>query len=150
MILTLEELTEMWDSDAEIDQVQLDEASRKFAKIHAKYLSLFMQSKLSLKRLEMQYAELRRDKWLYYNGKMTQAEMLKRNWSYDPFGGMSKPMKCDLEMFYAADSDIQRQQAKIEYNRVLNEGLEEILNTLRWRHSAIKNIIDFNKFTSGN
>ena len=150
MIITLDELTLMWESDSSINLSVLNEDSRKFANIHSKYLALLSNSRVSLKNLEMQYAELRRDKWLYYNGKMTQAEMLARNWKYDPFNGMSKPLKGDLDLFYNADYDIQKMQSKMEYVKILNQALEEILDTLRWRHNAIKNIIDFNKFTAGN
>jgi len=52
--------------------------------------------------------------------------------------------------FINSDSDIQKIQLKIEYAKVVVESLKEILDTLRWRHQTIRNIIEWRKFESGN
>ena len=36
-----------------------------------------------------------------------------------------------------------------EHQETLVETLDEIMNNIRWRHSTIKNIIDWRRFTSG-
>ena len=54
-----------------------------------------------------------------------------------------------MNYYYDADPDIQALVAKIEYHETLVETLEEIMNNIRWRHSTIKNIIDWRRFTSG-
>jgi len=148
-MINIDEILKMWEADCEIDNVQLDDSSRKFAKVHSKYLTLLTESKLLAKRLEMQLADLKRDKFLYYNGKMTKEQMDAKGWPYDPFNGMSKPLRGDMDMFYESDTDIQRLNGKIDYQKTINEALEEIMNTLRWRHAVVKNIIDYRKFTSG-
>jgi len=148
-MLPIDEILKMWETDCEIDQVQLDESSRKFAKIHSKYLGLLTESRLSTKRAEIQLTDLRRDKFLYYNGKMTKEQMDEKGWAYDPFNGMTKPLRSDMDMFYDSDPDIQKLTAKIEYQKTINQALEEIMDTLRWRHSVVKNMIDWKKFTSG-
>ena len=38
---------------------------------------------------------------------------------------------------------------KIEYQKTIGNLLEEIMNNLRWRHTHVKNIIDWKKFVSG-
>jgi hypothetical protein len=40
-------------------------------------------------------------------------------------------------------------KAGIDYQKSIIDTLEEIMNNIRWRHSHIKNIIEFRKFTSG-
>ena len=92
---------------------------------------------------------MKKDKWLYYNGKMSQQNMDKRNWKYDPFDGMSKPLKSDMDMFYSTDEDLVRIKARVDYQKAIIETLEEIMGNIRWRGTAIKNILDFKKFTSG-
>jgi len=147
--MILDEILKMWGEDVKIDDLNLDEETTKSAKLHSKYLELFSLAKLQLKRNEMELNTVRRDKWLYYNGKMTKEEIDKRSWKYDPFDGMSKPLKSDMEMFYKTDEDIVRVTGKIEYQKTMVETLEEIMNNLRWRHGHIKNILEFKKFTSG-
>lgn len=147
--MNLENIIEMWKTDSLIDEICLDNESIKTIKIHAKYLELFTMSKLHLKKLKMDLEKLRKDKWLYYSGRMTKEEMDSRNWKYDPFNGGSKPLKSDLDIFIGTDADVQKTVLRIEYQTQMVELLEEIINTLRWRHSHIRNIIDFRKFQSG-
>lgn len=147
--MILDEILEMWKKDAVIDDVCLDEETIKSSKLHAKYLELFSMAKLQLKRKEMEHNSMKKDKWLYYNGKMSQQNMDKRNWKYDPFDGMSKPLKSDMDMFYSTDEDLVRIKARVDYQKAIIETLEEIMGNIRWRGTAIKNILDFKKFTSG-
>lgn len=147
-MITLDGLIEMWKKDSEIDEMNLDESSQKIAKIHGKYLELISITKLQLKKKELEQKILLRDKWLYFNGKMDQAEIATRGWPFDPFNGL-KIMKTDLEYYFNADPELQKSEEKIIYLKTLVETLEEIMGTLRWRHTHIKNMIDWRKFTSG-
>ena len=148
-MINLEQILEMWKKDTVIDDVCLDDETIKSSKLHAKYLELFSMAKLMLKKKEMEQESMKKDKWLYYNGKMSQEDMDNRKWKYDPFDGMTKPLKSDMDMYYKTDEDIVRIRGKIEYQKAVVETLEEIMNNLRWRHGHIKNILDFKKFTSG-
>jgi hypothetical protein len=147
--MLLDTIIEMWKTDSTIDQLNLDTTTVTGAVLHSKYLELFSVAKLQLKRKEADLAILKKDKWMYYNGKMTRDEMDKKGWPYDPFAGMVKPMKSDLEMYYSADADLCKLRTQIEYQKTIVEALDEIMGTLRWRHQAIKNIIEFKKFTAG-
>jgi hypothetical protein len=147
-MITLDDLIEMWKKDSEIDEMNLDESSQKIAKIHGKYLELISITKLQLKKKELEQKILLKDKWLYFNGKMDQAEIATRGWPFDPFNGL-KIMKTDLEYYFNADPELQKSEEKIIYLKTLVETLEEIMGTLRWRHTHIKNMIDWRKFTSG-
>ena len=148
-MITLDNIMKMWAEDVKIDDLNLDEETVKSAKLHSKYLEIFSLAKLQLKKNEMELDKTRKEKWLYYNGKMTKEQIGERSWKYDPFDGMSKPLKSDMDMYYKTDEDIIRINGKIEYQNAIVETLEEIMNNLRWRHTHIKNILDFKKFTSG-
>ena len=147
-MITLDDLITMWKKDSEIDEMNLDESSQKVAKIHGKYLELISITKLQLKKKELEQKILLKYKWLYFNGKMDQAEIATRGWPYDPFNGL-KIMKSDLEYYFNADPELQKSEERIIYIKTLVETLEEIMGTLRWRHTHIKNMIDWRKFTSG-
>jgi hypothetical protein len=145
----LNDILTMWKKDSVIDEICLDEETLKSSKLHAKYLELFSMAKLVLKKREMELQSMKKDKWLYYNGKMTKEDMDSRKWEYDPFDGMTKPMKSDMDMYYSTDDDLVKITAKIDYQKTIIETLEEIMGNIRWRHNAVKNILDFKKFTSG-
>jgi c-di-GMP-related signal transduction protein len=147
-MLNLEEIFKMWAKDSEIDDLRLDEASKKTASLHAKYLEMLSVSKLQLKRRDMEFKVLLRDKWLWYNGKMPKEDIEQRGWEYDALNGL-KILKGEMDYYYNSDPHIQESQAKIDYLKTLIETLEEIINNIRWRHSTIKNMIDWRRFESG-
>lgn len=147
--MDLNDILMMWKKDAVIDDVCLDDETINSSKLHAKYLELFSMAKLMLKKKEMEYVSMKKDKWLYYNGKMTKDDMDKNKWKYDPFDGMSKPMKSDMDMYYSTDEDLVKIKAQLDYQKTIIETLEEIMGNIRWRHTHVKNILEFKKFTSG-
>ena len=148
-MIDLKQVHEMWQKDCVIDNYQLDETSRQTPILHSKYIQLWSTAKLEFKRAEFEQKKLLKDKWLYYNGKMSQQDMDNRKWKYDPFDGMTKPLKSDMDMYYSIDEDMVRIRAQIDYQKTIIDTLEEIMGNIRWRHTHVKNILDFKKFTSG-
>lgn len=147
-MLDLSNIIEMWEKDSQIDSNHLDQSSIDIAKIHSKYLKLLSLSKLQLKKVEMNQKVLLKDKWLYYNGKMTGEEIEEKGWEYDPFNGL-KVIKSEMDYYYNSDIDIQKSEEKITYYKTLVETLQEIMDTLKWRQQHIRNIIEWKKFESG-
>lgn len=147
-MLNLENILTEWQKDSEINQSRLDQASVDTAKIHAKYLQLLSVAKLQLKRAQLNQKTLLKDKWLYYNGKMSQEEIDSKGWNYDPFNGL-KIMKGDMEYYYDSDTEIQKSEEKITYYKTIVETLQEIVESIRWRHQTISNIIKWKQFESG-
>jgi len=147
--MTLDDIMKMWERDCEIDDLPLDDETKKTSKLHAKYLELVNVNRLQRAKLDSDLDTLKKDKWLYYTGKMTKQDMDMRGWGYDPFNGGIKPLKSELSFYYDSDEDIVKVKQKIEYQKTIGNLLEEIMNNLRWRHTHVKNIIDWKKFVSG-
>ena len=148
MTFKLEDILSMWKKDAVIDTVCLDEATKENSKNHAKYLEIHAIVKLRLKQKEMAQKVLLRDKWLHFSGKLDKSKIDEYGWPYDPFSGL-KVLKGDFHYFFESDEDLQKSEKEIEYLKSLEETLKEILENIKWRHSAIKNIIEVRKFESG-
>jgi len=148
-MINIEEVLKMWKTDAQIDEMSLDEESRNSAVLHGKYLEMITVSKLQLRRREQEFKVLLKNKWLYYNGKLSQQQIDEFGWEYDPFNGLAKPLKGDMDYYYDSDEDIQAMQAKIHYLEELVATLKEIMDNIKWRHQNIKNMIEWRKFTSG-
>ena len=138
----------MWKKDSVIDEMALDESSRDSAKLHGKYLEILSVNKMKLKKAELEFKVLLRDKWKHYNGKLSQEEMDSKSWNYDPLDGLTV-LKGDMDKFYDADPVIQEHQSKMIYLQEVCDTLKEILDNVKWRHQTIKNMIEWRKFTSG-
>jgi len=148
-MIDLKSIHEMWSKDCEISQSKLDESSRATPMLHSKYLELLTTYKLTLKRAEFEQKKLLKDKWLYYNGKMDQERVEELGWKPDPFDGL-KILKGEMDYYYDSDPEIQDSEGKIQYYKTVIDTLEEIINTLRWRHQTIGNMIKWKQFESGN
>ncbi len=147
-MLTLENILEEWQEDCQIDENNLDISSIEIAKLHAKYLEMLSITKLKLKKTELNQKILLKEKWLYYNGKLTEDELIEKGWEFDPFRGM-KIMKGDMNRYYDSDIDIQQSEEKVIYFKTTVETLTEIVDTLRWKHQTISNIIKWKMFQAG-
>jgi len=79
---------------------------------------------------------------------MPQEEIEEKGWDYDPLDGL-KILKNDMGYFYDADHEIQESEKKIAEWKTVLDTLKEIIDTLKWRHQTIKNIIEWKKFESG-
>ena len=144
----LQQILEMWKKDSVIDEMALDESSRDSAKLRGKYLEILSVNKMKLKKAELEFKVLLRDKWKHYNGKLSQEEMDSKSWDYDPLDGLTV-LKGDMDKFYDADPVIQEHQSKMIYLQEVCDTLKEILDNVKWRHQTIKNMIEWRKFTSG-
>ena len=78
----------------------------------------------------------------------TQEEMDSKGWDYDPLNGLTV-LKGDMDKYYDADPVIQEHQTKMAYTEEMVAALKEILESIKWRHQTVKNMIEWRKFTSG-
>lgn len=147
-MINLESILSDWETDCQIDESNLSRTSVNTAKLHAKYLQLLSVNKLQFKKADLKQKTLLKDKWLYYNNKMSQEEIESKGWEYDPFKGL-KIMKGDMNHYYDSDIDIQKSEELLTYYKTLVETLQEIVTSLNWRHQTIGNIIKWKQFEAG-
>ena len=146
--MTLEEILEEWATDSKLPNINLDEASRETPSLHSKYLSILSNAKLRLKKAEMDQKSLLKQKFLYYNGKLSKDEIDALGWDYDPMDGL-KILKGEMDYYYDSDKDIQASELKIQYYKTIIDTLNEIVNNLNWRHQTISNMIKWKGFEAG-
>jgi len=131
--------------DMVMDETALDIESMKTPQLHNKYLIIFTDEKLILGKLKSDFNILRKNKWLYYTGKLSQEQL-------DGFGWETfdlNILKSDIDKFLDADLDIITlanrillQQEKVNYI----ESVIKIINNRQWN---IRSAIDWLKFTNG-
>lgn len=143
--MTFDELKEMVKKDISLDETSLDKESARTPQIHNKYLLFFMEEKLSLTRMETELDVLRKKKWLYFSGKMSQDELDENGWEQFDL----HILKNDIDKMIEADDQVIKQKLKVEYQREKVNYLENIIKIINNRQWNIRSIIDWLKFTNG-
>lgn len=143
--MKLEEIHAMWDTDCEINRMELGEESLRLPKLHSKYLQMMSSEKLILRRLEESRKELVKLKHDYYRGIISEEELKENGWA--PF--QLSVLKSDIPLYLEADQDIIRINLKIAAQQEKVDVLEAIVRSINNRGYLIKNAIDFEKFKVG-
>jgi hypothetical protein len=146
--MNLDAVLQEWKKDCEIEFNQLDVSSQETPRLHAKYLELLSNARMKLKEIEYNQKLLLKDKWLYYQGKMSREEIEEKGWNPDPFNGL-KILKGEMDYYYNSDPEIMKSEAKISYMQELISVLKEIVDNIKWRHSTIGNMIRYRQFEAG-
>lgn len=144
--MKLTELQEMWAEDCSINEMNLGHESVRTPNLHAKYLNYLSSTRLNLRKSESDYYNMRRKKYKYYRGEMTQSELEDEGW--EQWQG-NKPLKNEMDEFLQVDQDLISLQDKVEYFKTVMYQLEQIIRSLNSRTWDIKNAIEWNKFTNG-
>ena len=147
--MNLETILTEWKKDSQIEILALDVSSIEASKNHGKYLELHATYKLKLKDAEFKQKELMKWKYLYYEGKMSKEEIDRFGWEYDPYNGRSATTNKFKEQFVETDEELVNSEKKIQYLNTCIDTLKEILETLKWRHQTIGNIIRWKQFEAG-
>lgn len=144
--MRLIELETMWKEDCVVNELNLGQEAARIPRLHAKYLGHLMQYKLQLRKAESELSHLKRNKRIWYSGKMSQEDLTKLNWPpYLP----SAVLKSDMERVLSEDEDVIKQIDKIEYLRNTVYALESILKSISSRGWDVKTAFEFEKFRNG-
>ncbi len=135
----------MAQDDLLIDETQLDSESSRTPQIHSKYLNFLMDEKLKLAKIQSDFKVMKKKKWLYYTGKISEEELHEENW--EPFE--LTVLKTDIDKFLEADDDLQIISSKIKYAEIVVEYLESVIKIINNRQWNIRSVIDWLKFTNG-
>ena len=143
--MNIDDIRQLVNKDMVMDETALDIESMKTPQLHNKYLIIFTDEKLILGKLKSDFSVLRKNKWLYYTGKLSQEQLDDFGW--DTFD--LNILKSDIDKFLDADDDIITlanrillQQEKVNY-------LENVIKLINNRQWNIRSAIDWLKFTNG-
>lgn len=143
--MKLEEILELWAEDCSVDRTELGEESLKLPKLHSKYLRIYTEERLLLRRLEGEKKELLLLKHDYYRGVMPEEDLKANGW--EPF--RLSVLKSDIPMYIDADQDIIKLNLRIAMQQEKVDSLESIIRSINNRGFLIKNAIEYEKFKVG-
>ena len=142
--VNIDALMKEWSEDTTIDSTNVDLELLKIGSLHSKYLNILSQHRLLVKDAEFKYNRMKKLKWEYYSGKMSEEDLAKHGW--EPF---SFKLKSDIPTYMEADEDIIRIQEKKVYHEEAVKVIEYILNELKQRTWQLRSYIDWEKFVGG-
>lgn len=143
--MKFEQIREMVERDIPIDKTELGDESARIPQLHNKYLNLFHDERLVLSKMTADLNVLRKNKWEWMTGKLSQEQLAALGW--EPF--QTRIMRQDLDLYMDADADLNEAQAKITLQKEKTEYLESLLKAINQRHWVIRNSIEWRKFTQG-
>ena len=68
----LEQIIKYWDEDSVIDSTEPGKELLKIPQLHNKYLKILIKHRLAIKRINFDYARLRKIKEEYYSGSLSK------------------------------------------------------------------------------
>ena len=134
--MKIEELENSVEKDLYIDETILAKESLSTPVKHNKYLKMVLRERLKLKKLRNELYKISLGRTNYYNGS-----------DPDPFDYVLKDR--EVKDYVRVDPIVVEAEAKVTLQEEMVKYLEEICKMFERRSFAIKNAIDFMKFTQG-
>ena len=129
----------MWETDCKLDELNLGQESTKIPELHAKYLNMLTTFKLQLRKNKSNLLSLRRLKWKYFRGELSQQELNTLGW--EQYLG-NAPLNNQMNEYLDSDSDVIKLQDKVEYIEACLTQLDYIMRSINSRSFDIKNAIE--------
>ncbi len=143
--MKLEEIQELWNRDREIDITELATESIRIPQIHDKYLKIYVDEKIKLRKLQLNLAKISKMKSDYYSGRMSQEELDRLEWQ--PF--LVKVLKGEVNSYVESDDDIIKLKETIALMEEKINYIDSVIRMINNRGFQIKSAIDWIKYKDG-
>ena len=143
--MKLEEIQELWNRDREIDISELATESIRIPQIHDKYLKIYVDEKIKLRKLQLNLAKISKMKSDYYSGRMSQEELDRLEWQ--PF--LVKVLKSEVNSYIESDDDIIKLKETIALMEEKINYIDSVIRMINNRGFQIKSAIDWIKYKDG-
>ena len=141
---TIEKVLESWEKDSVIDQTEPSKELIRIPTLHSKYLNILTKSKLSSKKAQFDFIQLKKKKWEYYTGKLSQDELKEMGWEPFPF-----VLKSDLSTYLDSDEDLNKFLASKLMHEEIVEVCQAIMKELNSRTFQLRDFIAWERFIQG-
>jgi hypothetical protein len=140
----LEQILKYWDTDSNMDQTEPSKELLRIPILHSKYLNILTKHKIASKKAHFDYLRMRKIKWEYFTGKMSQEELEEYGW--EPF---QFALKSDINTYLEADGDLIKLLEKKVYHEEAISVIESIMSELKQRTWQLRDFISWEKFVNG-
>lgn len=143
--MNIDQIKQLVEQELGIDPTELGDESIRVPKLHAKFMNIYHDETLLLRKYESEWRTLRKQKWEYYNGKMSQEDLKELGW--EPFG--HRILRQDLDIYMDSDPDMSKLNAKMELQKAKVDYLDATIKSINNRQWMIRNAIEWKKLLSG-
>jgi len=140
----LEQILQYWQNDSVMDQTEPSKELIRIPVLHSKYLNILTKHKIAAKKANFDYLRMRKTKWEYYSGKLSQEQLEEYGW--EPF---QFTLKSDMNVYLESDGDLITLLEKKVYHEESVAVLESIMNELKQRTWQLRDFISWEKFIGG-
>jgi hypothetical protein len=123
--------------------VALDKELQRIPNIHGQLLNIRSSESLLLRKLEMELAVLRKERWKFYSGKAEPKQYKEEEFDL-------KVLRGDMDIFMDADAKVQDLLSKIAVQKEKVFALDEALKQINQRGYHLKTMVDFQRLMAGN
>lgn len=140
----IEQLLNIWDEDSTMDSTEPGKELLKIPKLHAKYIRIRSKYSMRVRQFELDLASVRKRKYDYYSGRLSQEELDKYGLKQFKF-----VLKGEVREYVDSDPEVTDLLRKKSANEELVHLSDSILKELNNRGYALKAYIDWEKFIGG-
>ena len=140
----LDQILKHWESDSVIDQTEPGKELIRIPILHNKYLNILTKHKFASKKANYDYLRMKKTKWEYYTGKMSQEELEEHGW--EPF---RYTLKSDISTYLESDNDMIKLLEKKVYHDECVSVIEAIMSELKSRTFQLRDFIQWERFIGG-
>jgi hypothetical protein len=140
----IEQIFKLWETDSHIDQTEPGKELLKIPLLHSKYLQILMRHKMASKKAHFDFLKMKKVKWEYFTGKLSQEELDERGWSPFQF-----KLKTDIPTYLESDLDLIKLLEKKMYHDEAVSTVESIMSELKQRTWQLRDYIGWEKFIGG-
>lgn len=140
----LEQVLKYWEKDSVLDQTEPGKELIRIPILHNKYLTILTKHKIASKKANFDYLRMRKIRWEYYTGKLSQEELQEYGWEPFPF-----TLKSDINTYLESDSNLIKFLEKKIYHEEVVSVIESIMSELKSRTFQLRDFIGWEKFIGG-
>lgn len=141
---TLDQILDLWKKHSEIDITEPSKEILNIPKIHNTFLSIMTRHRIASKKAMFDYSKMKRTKWEYYTGKMSEEELAEFGW--EPF---RYTLKSDITTYLDSDKDLIKLLEKKAYYDECVGLCESILKELNNRTWQLREHMTHERFIQG-
>lgn len=138
-------IRELISGDVVINDEQLDIESLKIPQLYGKYLNIYQDEKALYHSHNFQHKKLKRLKWEYYTGKLSEDQLKELGWEQFDL----KILRQDIDLYLESDPELVALEMKLTVQKEKTDYLQSFLKELGNRQYHIRDAILWRKFISG-
>ena len=144
-MMKLESIMEMWNKDSPVDESSPQLELIKIPVLHSRYARQMTLHSLALKSKNITLAQLKKAKYVYYSGKMSDEELKERNWVQNPL----MILRADLNVYIDGDADVSELKMKIAIHEEAVVFCGLVIKELTSRTYQLREFIEFCRYQTG-